>query len=256
MHAFARATSLSALSISCGVCGCGSLLAHICIPKQGISMSEERKHKVGIMGGTFDPIHIGHLILGEAARQQFRLDKVLFMPAGNPPHKRNRAGRATDEQRVEMVRLAIASNPGFELSLFEMNEDGYSYTYRTLEMLREENPDTEFYFIMGADSLFDFDQWRDPQRIVNAAHIVVATRNQTDPDVFDTLLNQRRDQFHGDFLKLDTPNLDISSKHIRERIRNRESARYYLPDPVLEYIREKGIYLDPGETRETASCSG
>ncbi|MGN0433508.1 MAG: nicotinate (nicotinamide) nucleotide adenylyltransferase, partial [Bilifractor sp.] len=132
-------------------------------------MSEERKRKIGIMGGTFDPIHIGHLILGEAARQQFSLDKVFFMPAGNPPHKRNRAGRAGDEQRVDMVRLAIASNPGFELSLFEMNEDGYSYTYRTLEMLRNKNPDMDFYFIMGADSLFDFDQWREPQRIVNAA---------------------------------------------------------------------------------------
>ncbi|MGO5335709.1 nicotinate-nucleotide adenylyltransferase [Bilifractor sp. LCP19S3_H10] len=219
-------------------------------------MSEERKRKIGIMGGTFDPIHIGHLILGEAARQQFSLDKVFFMPAGNPPHKRNRAGRAGDEQRVDMVRLAIASNPGFELSLFEMNEDGYSYTYRTLEMLRNKNPDMDFYFIMGADSLFDFDQWREPQRIVNAAHIVVATRNQTDPDVFNRLLDQRREEFHGDFLKLDTPNLDISSKHIRELIRNGISARYYLPDPVLDYIRENRIYLSSADNAEKVACSG
>ena len=88
------------------------------------------------MGGTFDPIHIGHLILGETAYEQFDLDQVLFMPAGNPPHKRNRLHRATDEQRSEMVRRAIASNPHFSLSLEEMNEDGFTYTYRTLERLR------------------------------------------------------------------------------------------------------------------------
>ncbi|MGN0364247.1 MAG: nicotinate-nucleotide adenylyltransferase [Bilifractor sp.] len=205
-------------------------------------MSEDRIHSIGIMGGTFDPIHIGHLILGEAARRQFQLDKVFFMPAGNPPHKKNRIGRATDAQRVDMVRLAIASNPGFALSMVEMNEDGYSYTYRTLEKLRSEHPDTVLYFIMGADSLFDFDTWRDPQRIANAARLVVATRNQTDPEVFDALLEKRRKQYHGEFLKLDTPNLDISSKHLREMIQNHESVRYYLPDPVREYILKNHIY--------------
>ena len=124
-------------------------------------MCEKRK-RVGIMGGTFDPIHIGHLILGETAYEQFDLDQVLFMPAGNPPHKRNRLHRATDEQRSEMVRRAIASNPHFSLSLEEMNEDGFTYTYRTLERLRAEHPDTDYFFILGADSLFDFDKWREP----------------------------------------------------------------------------------------------
>ena len=104
------------------------------------------KHRIGIMGGTFDPIHMGHLILGEKAYEQFRLEKVLFMPSGNPPHKRNRQGRATDEERVEMVRRAIAGNPHFELSLTEMHENGYTYTYHTLEMLKEKNPDTDYYF--------------------------------------------------------------------------------------------------------------
>ena len=89
------------------------------------------------MGGTFDPIHMGHLILGEQSYEQLKLDKVLFMPAGNPPHKKNRIGRAADEQRVDMVRLAISDNPHFELSLAEMNETGYTYTYRTLEELKE-----------------------------------------------------------------------------------------------------------------------
>ena len=97
-------------------------------------MSKATK-KIGIMGGTFDPIHMGHLILGEKAYEQLELDKVLFMPCGNPPHKRNRKGRATDEQRAEMVRLAIEDNPHFELSLIEMHEEGYTYTYRTQSII-------------------------------------------------------------------------------------------------------------------------
>ena len=120
--------------------------------------------KVGIMGGTFDPVHIGHLILGESAYTQFGLDRVLFMPSGNPPHKQKRDG-ATNDQRVDMVRLAIRGNPHFELSLEEMHEDGYTYTKETLKRLTGENPDTDYFFIMGADSLFDFDDWMCPDEI-------------------------------------------------------------------------------------------
>ena len=198
--------------------------------------------KAGIMGGTFDPIHIGHLILGETAHQQFGLDVVYYMPAGNPPHKQNRKGRATDEQRVEMVRMAIASNPHFELLLDEMNADGYSYTYRTLERLREKYPENDYYFIIGADSLTDFDTWREPQKIMDNCHMVAATRNRMAPEIFDALLEKRREQFHGDFLKLDSPNLDVSSQNLRAMIRNGSSVKYYLPDDVIAYIQEHQIY--------------
>ena len=99
----------------------------------------ENRKKIGIMGGTFDPIHIGHLILGEIAYEQFQLDKVLFMPAGNPPHKKNRKDGASNQQRVEMVKRAIASNPHFELSLVEMDKITYTYTYKTLEELKKQN---------------------------------------------------------------------------------------------------------------------
>lgn len=204
----------------------------------------KKVRKIGIMGGTFDPIHIGHLILGEAAYEQFGLDEVWFMPAGNPPHKRNRIGRASDEQRVEMVRRAISSNPHFVLSLEEMNEDGYSYTYRTLERLNAQYTQSEFYFIIGADSLFDFNTWREPQRIADACKIVVATRNQISPEVFESVLNQRREQFHGSFLKLDTPNLDISSQTIRSWIKEHQTVRYYLPESVRNYIIDQRIYED------------
>ena len=203
---------------------------------------EKRRKRIGLMGGTFDPVHIGHLILGEAAWRQFALDEVWYMPAGNPPHKRDRAGRASDEQRVEMLRLAIESNPHFSLSMIEMNEDGYSYTYRTLERLREREPEVDWYFIMGADSLTDFDTWREPQRIADACHIVVATRNRMDTDSFEELLEKRRREYGDVFLRLDTPNLDVSSAHLREMIKNTESVRYYVPDPVLYYIHREGLY--------------
>ena len=203
---------------------------------------EKKTRKIGIMGGTFDPIHIGHLILGEGAYRQFGLNEVWFMPAGNPPHKQNREGRATDEQRVEMIRRAIAGNPHFALCLEEMNADGFTYSYRTLEALNLRYPDAEFYFILGADSLFDFHKWREPGRICRACRIVVATRNQVSDEKLDEALERNREQFQGEFLKLDTPNLDISSGNIRERIREGQTIRYYLPDAVIGYIREYGIY--------------
>ena len=211
--------------------------------------------KIGLMGGTFDPIHNGHLLLAKQALTEFGLDRVLFIPNHIPWMKSGRK-ITNDQDRVDMVLAAIANEPRFEISYIEMNAGGNSYTCNTVQQLCKEHPEHEYFFIMGADSLFDFDQWREPQRIVNAAHIVVATRNQTDPDVFNRLLDQRREEFHGDFLKLDTPNLDISSKHIRELIRNGISARYYLPDPVREYIRKNRIYLSSAENEEKVACSG
>lgn len=202
------------------------------------------KKKIGIMGGTFDPIHIGHLILGEKAYEQFGLDKVRFMPAGNPPHKQNRKGRATDEQRVEMVRRAIAANPHFELCLDEMNADGYSYTYRTLERFKAQNPDEEYYFIIGADSLFEFDMWREPERICRVCTLVVATRNQTSNDSLDAEMIRLEEKYGGSFFMLDTPNLDISSKHIRKWIEEKRTIQYYVPDSVKDYIEEHQMYRD------------
>ncbi|MEE0954694.1 MAG: nicotinate-nucleotide adenylyltransferase [Eubacterium sp.] len=203
--------------------------------------------KAGIMGGTFDPIHIGHLILGEAALRQFHLDQIYFMPAGNPPHKKERLGRATDEQRIRMVQLAIRSNPNFRLSLVEMNDQGYTYTYKTLQKLRTAYPENDYYFIIGADSLQDFHEWMEPQKIADQCHIVAATRNQMPPEEFDRLLETQKKRFRGDFLKLDTPNLDISSKHLRKMVREGESIRYYVRDEVMDYIQENGLYLHADE---------
>ncbi|MDO5336919.1 MAG: nicotinate-nucleotide adenylyltransferase [Eubacteriales bacterium] len=203
----------------------------------------EGKHrKIGIMGGTFDPIHISHLILGEKAYEQLGLDEVWFMPAGNPPHKKDRPGRASDEERIEMVRLAIEGNPHFVLSLAEMHEEGYSYTYRTLEKLTADNPDTEYFFIIGADSLFSLETWREPARILKTCTMVVASRNAASAQELDREMQRLSEQFHGSFLRLDTLNMDVSSATLREWIKEGKSIRYYTPAPVMDYILQHHIY--------------
>ena len=194
------------------------------------------------MGGTFDPIHMGHLILGEQSFEQLHLDKVLFMPSGNPPHKRDRAGRASDDQRVDMVRLAIEDNPHFELSLAEMHETGYTYTYRTLEELKEQNPDTDYYFIIGADSLFTFDEWKEPARICRTCTLVVAVRDHASSDELNQEIKRLSAEYEGHFTLLDTMNIDVSSHQIRSWVSEGKSLKYYVPDPVISYMKENGIY--------------
>lgn len=203
----------------------------------------EPVHKTGIMGGTFDPIHMGHLFLAEQAREQLGLEKILFIPSGNPPHKRHREGRATDEQRVEMVRLAIAGNPYFELSLTEMEHEGYSYTFQTLERLREERPGHAFYFIIGEDSLLALHTWKEPQRICDACTLAVAVRSDHSDLVLEEEIASVREHLDGTFARLHTPFLDISSEAIRAMAGEKKSIRYLVPDAVREYIKTHDIYL-------------
>ena len=194
------------------------------------------------MGGTFDPIHMGHLILGEQSFEQLQLDMVLFMPAGNPPHKQNRTGRASDQQRMDMVKLAISDNPHFEISLAEMHETGYTYTCRTLEELKEQNPDTDYYFIIGADSLFTFESWHEPQRICNACTLVVAVRDHATKDELNTQIQFLSHKYKGHFTLLDTMNIDVSSHLVRQWVEEGLSLIYYVPDNVISYMKENGIY--------------
>ena len=202
---------------------------------------QENRRRIGIMGGTFDPIHIGHLILGENAYQQFELEKVLFMPSGNPPHKADREG-ASNEERVEMVKRAIASNRHFELSLEEMHDQGYNYTRETLERLTAANPDTDYYFILGADSLLNFETWKDPQEICRLCILVAAVRDHMPSALMDEKIAGLRDKFHADIRKLESLNIDISSRTIRSWAAEGRSCRYYVPEPVIAYMEGRGIY--------------
>lgn len=194
------------------------------------------------MGGTFDPIHIGHLILAQSAYEQLGLDKVLFIPAGKPPHKRDRKG-ASDIQRTDMVRLATEDDPRFDMSLIEMESDEYSYTYMTLEKLCRSHPDEDYYFIIGQDSLETFHSWVKPEEIVKYAHIAAADRPDCDKSEMEALLEKNRRQFEGDFIGISCPDIQISSHEIREKIETGVGFRYFVTDKVYDYIVRNRIYV-------------
>ncbi len=202
---------------------------------------ELTRKKVGILGGTFDPIHTGHLILAEAAYESFSLDYVLIMPNGNPPHKAGQVN-ATMEQRTRMVELAVADNPHLKVSDFEKTPQDYHYTYETLEFLKKEHPDTDYYFILGADSLVHFHTWMEPRRICEACSILAATRDHMESEELTARIQELSRVFGAHISPMETPNIDISSNMIRERVRTGRSIRYYVPEAVEEYIYKKGLY--------------
>lgn len=208
-------------------------------------MTQEIRSRIGIMGGTFDPIHIGHLILAECAYEQFKLDRIQFLPAGNPPHKTERTDGATDEERLEMVALAIRDNPHFVLDAEEMYRTGFSYTSDTLRMLRTQNPNTEYYFIIGADSLMSFDTWRNPEIICENCVLLAAVRDNLEVSVMEVKMEQLRRQYGAEIYLLHSPNIDVSSTELRLWHQEGHSLRYYVPDQVLDYITINGIYSKP-----------
>ena len=203
---------------------------------------QNSKHRVGIMGGTFDPIHIGHLMLGECAYEQFQLEKVMFMPSGNPPHKRQRVDGASDEQRTEMVRRAIADNPRFELNTEEMERKGLTYTNETLRQLNEKHPDTDFYFIIGGDSLMSFDSWKNPEIICQNCILVAAVRDQLDLGTMREKMQELKEKYGAEIHLLKTPDVDISSSSLRQWCHEKRSIRYYVPESVREYIFDEHVY--------------
>lgn len=208
-------------------------------------MNESKSQKIGIMGGTFDPIHIGHLILGENAWHQFGLEKVLFMPSANPPHKPDRTGRASVQERIDMVRLAIDGNPHFELSLEEAYTNDYCYTQETLGRLKQEHPNTEYYFIMGADSLFAFETWKEPQKICQNCVLTVAVRGHVLEKKFMDQVAYLTEKFQARIEILTTPNIDVSSHDIRRWLKTGDiSLRYYVPDDVISYIETNNLYSE------------
>ena len=198
--------------------------------------------RIGIMGGTFDPIHIGHLLIAEAAADQLCLDTVLFMPAARPPHKEDNPDRASGEDRVKMVELAIEGNDRFRLSLYEMQHQGKSFSYKTLEALRNVNPENELFFIMGADSLFTFDTWVEPGKIAKAASLAACIRDHCTKDQLEEAAQSLKDRFGARVYLVDSPNIDISSTDIRKWLKAGRSVKYFVPDRVIDHIRSAGLY--------------
>ena len=199
-------------------------------------------NKVGIMGGTFNPIHFGHLFLAENAFEQLGLDKVLFMPSKNPPHK-DKPDEITEQQRIDMISLAIIENPHFELSTFEMDREGMTYTADTMTILAKQHPDIEYYFIVGADSLFMMQKWVNPQIIFNLCTVVAANRDNADKELINQQVEYLVKSFGASIVLIDMPSIQIASGIIRKRIATHKSVRYYLPDRVNEYISKNNLYL-------------
>lgn len=198
--------------------------------------------KIGIMGGTFDPIHYGHLMTAEAVRDEYKMEKVIFIPAANPPHKTGITVTPAIH-RFNMTLLATCSNPYFTVSDIEMRRQGPSYTVDTVrELIRTHDKDTEFFFITGADAIQELPTWERIEELLAICQFVAATRQGCIPDVtaikkhFGSLGEKR---IH----RLATPELEISSTDIRQRLKKGYSIKYILPEAVEQYIRKEHLYL-------------
>jgi nicotinate-nucleotide adenylyltransferase len=197
--------------------------------------------RLGLFGGTFDPVHVGHLVLAEQCREQCGLDQVWFIPSGQPPHKRQ-APLTPGRMRQEMLEFAIAGHADFAVSDIELDRTGPSYTVETLQQLHEEDAGRELFFLMGADSLADLAGWREPERIAELATIVAVNRGDRplpDPAALVHLVGERiarRVQF------VTMPGIDLSASDIRRRARDGRSLRYLVPRPVEIYIQEHRLY--------------
>ncbi|ACX51362.1 nicotinate (nicotinamide) nucleotide adenylyltransferase [Ammonifex degensii KC4] len=188
--------------------------------------------RLGLLGGTFDPIHFGHLAVAEAVRYEMGLDKVYFIPSGQPPHKKRKVAPA--EHRLAMVRLAVASNPYFEVSTVEIERPGPSYTVDTVKEFRRLFPQAEIFFILGMDALAEFLTWHRVEELLTLCHFVVATR----PGYPSAVKGGRGRRV----TVLPVPGVAVSSTEIRERVRAGKPIKYLLPEAVEEYIYAHGLY--------------
>jgi len=206
--------------------------------------------RVGLYGGTFDPVHLGHLLLAESAREQCRLDRVRFMPAAMSPHKQRQQPTAA-EHRVEMLKLAIGGHGAFEVSLSEIERGGISYTVDTLRETAKECPDDDLFLLLGADSLADLATWKSPDVICELATLVVVGRPGSAAPNFDCLQPFAEEQRLADFVRhrVEMPQIDVSSSDLRDRVAAGNSIRYRTTRAVEKYIETHALYRS-GEARD------
>lgn len=198
--------------------------------------------RLGVMGGTFDPIHHGHLVAAEGARHEFSLDEVIFVPALVSPHK---AGRRTaaPHHRMTMTLLATLSNPFFSVSDVDLRRPGPSYTVDTLRLLREERgKEAEFFFITGADAILEILRWKDPQLILSMATFVAAARPGYPKERLEEILSRLPREWRSRIVYLEIPALAISSSDLRDRVRRGRPIKYLVPESVEFYVQKEGLY--------------
>jgi nicotinate-nucleotide adenylyltransferase len=199
--------------------------------------------RLGVFGGTFDPVHVGHMILAEQCREQGRLDQVLFIPAARPPHKKE--GELTPyAQRVEMLALALSGNPAFRVDELEKDRPGPSFTVETLVQISERAPTAELFLIIGSDTLRDLPLWHEPTRILRLAGLLVVPRPGSPFAGAEELRKSLKlpTDFPLRYEKCDIPLMDIASRDVRRRIAEGRSVRYLVPRAVEAYLRDKHLY--------------
>ena len=196
--------------------------------------------RLGLLGGTFDPVHRGHLTLARAGRDELGLDEVLFLPAGQPWRK---AGRmiASNEHRLAMLERALEGEAGFQVSRLELERPGPSYTADTLEALRDDRPEDELFSLLGEDALIDLPNWARPQRILELARLAVARRADSSPEALEEV-ERRLPGLGGRVIWLKMPAVAVSATEIRERVRGGQPIGGLVPATVQEYIRKQGLY--------------
>ena len=202
--------------------------------------------RLGIMGGTFAPIHWGHLVTAEAARHQFKLDQVLFVPAGQPPHKAGRNVSAA-EHRYLMTFLAIANNPNFRISRTEIDREGQSYTFDTVSLLRKEFDLTELFFITGADAMREILTWYKAKELLRMCHFVAASRPGFTLEDYMEQADLQEFRQQGNIHLIEVPAMAISSTDLRRRVRCGEPISYLVPETVENYIYKNQLYAGPCE---------
>jgi nicotinate-nucleotide adenylyltransferase len=200
--------------------------------------------RIGILGGTFDPPHVGHLILGEYSIDALDLTHLLFVPAADPPHKQDRA-KTPVEHRLAMLKLAIKGNERFDLSRIDLDRPGPHYSLDTVKIVGAQFPSAELYFVMGGDSLRDLPKWHRPQELIALCKLAVMRRpgDNLNPGMHKAVLPGLEQRV----VMMDTPVLEISSTEIINRLRQGKSVRYLVPDEVLAYIAEYGVYSDAAQ---------
>ncbi|MDE6968349.1 MAG: nicotinate-nucleotide adenylyltransferase [Eubacterium sp.] len=203
---------------------------------------QKRVRRIGLMGGTFNPIHYGHLLIAENAYEQYHLDEVIFIPTGQSPHKDARQILRADE-RMEMIRLAIADNPHFSCSDYEIRTEGISYTYLTVQAFYEPAEERELFFIMGADSLAYFDAWMRPDKISRMSTILAAVRDGLNMEELLPIRESLQQKYGTKIGFINTPNFSVSSRMIRHRMEKGHSIRYLVPEAVERYLKEHRVYV-------------
>lgn len=204
--------------------------------------------KIGLFGGTFDPPHLGHLILAERCREAAALDEVWFLPSFKPPHKLNRE-MSRFEYRCEMVQLAVAGHTAFKVITIERDLPPPSFTTETLRVLKEQNPTYDYSLIVGGDSLRDFHTWHKPEVIVSQCRIIAVSRpNVNYLSTQEFAQSIKVDEGKINLLQVESPLVDIASREIRHRTEHHQTVRYLVPHSVEVYIREKKLYLNSAKS--------